>query len=392
MLDPLPPPPSWLQNAVEPWALYFNLPTITDHIHEVILAFVFYQFIHSYLSPWLSPVLFPQHYPNFNKRTKLNWDVHVVSFVQSTVVCAAALWVLFTDKERKEMGVLERVYGYTGACGLIQALATGYFIYDLYVSVIYVKMFGLGMVFHGVSALWVFALGFRPFVNFYTPVFILYELSSPFLNMHWFFDKVNMTGSKAQWYNGMALLSVFFSCRLVWGTWRSVHVYSDMWQALSQTWSATASSASTLDPVNISANVFKIRDGNLCVDEACAKAQAEISKYSHYTAAGTPTWLVVTYILSNIVLNSLNYYWFSKMIETVLKRFRGPAAAPTKKEEKEGVKEEEEKDVVLDAAAKLEQEHDGLFLAEDQKASVLNSSTPNLVEDLRKRKVAAIPS
>ncbi|EYE99378.1 TLC domain-containing protein [Aspergillus ruber CBS 135680] len=391
MLDPFPSSPAWLRDAVGPWALYFNLPTITDHIHEVILAFVFYQFIHSYLSPWLSPVLFPQHYPNFNKRTKLNWDVHVVSLVQSTVVCAAALWVLFTDKERKEMNAGERIYGYTGACGLIQALATGYFIYDLYISLVYVKMFGLGMVLHGVSALWVFALGFRPFVNYYTPVFILYELSSPFLNMHWFFDKVNMTGGKAQWYNGMALLSVFFSCRLVWGTWRSVHVYSDMWQALSQTWSATASSASTLDPININAHVFQIRDGNLCVDEACAKAQAEISKYSHYNAAGTPTWLVVTYILSNIVLNSLNYYWFSKMIETVLKRFRGPAAAPAKKEEKEGVKEEE-KDVVLDAAAKLEQEHDGLLLGEKQKSSVLNSSTPNLVEDLRKRKVGPVPS
>lgn len=230
----------------------------------------------------------------------------------------------------------------------------------------------------------------RPFVNYYTPVFILYELSSPFLNMHWFFDKVNMTGGKAQWYNGMALLSVFFSCRLVWGTWRSVHVYSDMWQALNQTWSLTASSASTLDPVNINAHVFQIRDGNLCVDEACAKAQAEISKYSHHNAAGTPTWLVVTYILSNIVLNSLNYYWFSKMIETVLKRFRGPAVAPAKKEEKEGVKEE--KDVVLDVAAKLEQEHDGLLLGEEQKSAVLNSSTPYLIEDLRKRKVGPVPS
>lgn len=229
----------------------------------------------------------------------------------------------------------------------------------------------------------------RPFVNYYTPVFILYELSSPFLNIHWFLDKVNMTGSKAQWYNGMALLFMFFSCRLVWGTWRSVHVYSDMWQALSQTWSATASSESTLDPVNINAHVFQIRDGNLCVDEACAKAQAEISKYSHYTATGTPTWLVVTYILSNIVLNSLNYYWFSKMIETVLKRFRGPAAAPAKKDEK---KEEKAEVVVLDAASKLEQEHDGLLFGEEQKASALNSSTPNLVEDLRKRKVGPIPS
>jgi hypothetical protein len=33
----------------------------------------------------------------------------------------------------------------------------------------------------------------RPFLNYFAPTFILYELSSPFLNIHWFLDKVNMT-------------------------------------------------------------------------------------------------------------------------------------------------------------------------------------------------------
>lgn len=54
----------------------------------------------------------------------------------------------------------ERVFGYTGACGLIQALAVGYFVYDLIVSIVHVRMFGIGMLFHAVSALWVFSLGF----------------------------------------------------------------------------------------------------------------------------------------------------------------------------------------------------------------------------------------
>src|ERR1700730_1062100 len=72
----------------------------------------------------------------------------------------------------------------------------------------------------------------RPFVNFYGPTFILYELSSPFLNFHWFFDKLNMTGSRAQLYNGLILLATFFSCRLVWGTYQSVRVYQDVWAAL----------------------------------------------------------------------------------------------------------------------------------------------------------------
>ncbi|EAW08113.1 TLC domain-containing protein [Aspergillus clavatus NRRL 1] len=373
MLDPLPPSPKWLRDAVEPWAVYLNIPAVTDHVHEIIAAFAFYQFIHSCLSPWLSPILFPRHYPKLNRRTKLNWDVHVVSLVQSVLINAVGLWVLFVDEERKSMTTAERIYGYTGGCALVAALATGYFIYDLYISTVYLKMFGVGMLFHAVSALWVFSFGFRPFVNYYSPVFILYELSSPFLNMHWFLDKVNMTGSKFQLYNGILLLAVFFSCRLIWGTWQSVLVYQDMWYALKQSWSASTSPA--LNPVDITADVFQIRDGSLCVNQACARAQAEISKFSRYTAGGVPTWLVVTYVVSNLVLNTLNFYWFTKMIDAVLKRFRKPAA-----------KKEDAQTVVIEAAGKLEQE-EGAFTTGDLAGEPIASAVDaGLTDELRKRK------
>ena len=34
-----------------------------------------------------------------------------------------------------------------------------------------------------------------------------------------------------------------------------------------------------------------------------------------------PVWLAVVYLSSNVVLNTLNFYWFGKMIETIKKRF-----------------------------------------------------------------------
>lgn len=40
--------------------------------------------------------------------------------------------------------------------------------------------------------------------------------------------------------------------------------------------------------------------------------------------ASVPVWLACTYLGSNVVLNTLNFYWFGKMIETVKKRFRAP--------------------------------------------------------------------
>lgn len=388
MLDPLGPPPRWLRAYTEPWAAYLNLPTVSEHIHEILAAFALYLFIHSYLSPRLSAALFPRFYPHFPRRTKLNWDVHVVSFVQSTLINLVALWVMFADRERHSMSAAERVYGYTGASGLVQALATGYFLYDLIMSTVYVNIFGIGMLFHAISALWVFSLGFRPFLNFYAPVFILYELSSPFLNIHWFLDKVNMTGSKAQWYNGITLLFVFFSCRLVWGTWQSALVYRDMWEALKQTWSASAASALVEPAVGIdSPMVFEQRNVTLCVDETCVRANTEISKFAHYTADGVPVWLVATYVASNLILNSLNYYWFSKMIEAVMKRFR-ETVTPAKKEKRpEEVKEEIKQRAVLDAAAELEKEEARFIGGEVPHEKTSSAVNVAANEDLRKRKI-----
>ena len=137
-----------------------KVPTLSDHIHEALFAFVFYQFVHFYLSPWLSPKLFPQSYPSFNRRTKINWDTHVVSFIQSSCINVLCLWLMWTDKERASMNAGERIYGYTGASGLVASLAAGYFMYDLIVSTIYVKVFGLGMLLHAISAVWVFSFGF----------------------------------------------------------------------------------------------------------------------------------------------------------------------------------------------------------------------------------------
>lgn len=62
--------------------------------------------------------------------------------------------------------------------------------------------------------------------------FILYEISTPFLNIHWFFDKLNMTGSRVQLYNGVVLLMTFLGGRVLWGNYQSICIYSDLWKAL----------------------------------------------------------------------------------------------------------------------------------------------------------------
>ncbi|KAI9714927.1 MAG: hypothetical protein M1812_006240 [Candelaria pacifica] len=354
MLDPFLPPPSLLAKLTQPLADILALPTLPLHAHEILLAFTFYHIVNTRLSPLLSTFFFPAIYPKLNRRTKINWDVHVVSLVQSCLINTLALWVLWVDEERTEMNWRGRVWGYTGAGGMIQGFAAGYFLWDLMVSSMN-----------------------RPFVNFYGPTFILYELSSPFLNFHWFFDKLHMTGSRAQLYNGIILLATFFGCRLVWGTYQSLRVYQDVWAAL-QTPGTLVLTASG------SGNNGTVKG----VIEGAQEPVSEIMKYAGDKIV--PVWLACTYLGSNVVLNTLNFYWFGKMIETVKKRFQPPKQTKKEGEGKEGVSGGEE--TVLTGGPGIVVEEDGNLLADGfvvQKTEVGEDGKKVLTlehEDVRRRR------
>lgn len=124
-----------------------------------------------------------------------------------------------------------------------------------------------------------------------------------------------MTGSKAQLYNGILLLITFFSCRLVWGTYQSVRVYQDVWKALHHV------------PATANVNYNLLNTSSTAQQEAAAGKSAIPIHAGVMQFAGeefVPLWLAFTYLGSNIVLNTLNFYWFGKMIETVRKRFQPP--------------------------------------------------------------------
>lgn len=305
MLDPFPPPPQWLARATAPVASYLNLPTLPLHIHEILGFAIFYQVLYKYGAPAISRRLVPSYYSSFNKRTQINWDVHIVSFVQSLIVCGFALWTIREDAERAQLGWQGRVFGYTGSTGVVQALGAGYFVWDFFMCLKYINIFGPGMLAHAISALSVFTLGFRPFVNYYAPVFILYELSSPFLNIHWACDKLNLTGSIYQLINGVALIFVFFTARLCYGTYQSFSVAYDVY---------TAMRLSATDVVLAEAPFSKG-----VATEPSTNELAEILRF--YDRSSIPLWLPAVYLGSNLVLNGLNWYWFGKMITTIKARF-----------------------------------------------------------------------
>jgi hypothetical protein len=117
-----------------------------------------------------------------------------------------------------------------------------------------------------------------------------------------------MTGSRAQLYNGLVLIGMFFSCRLAWGTYQSFLIYCDLWAGIHSTPSvpATLAAAGKADALAF---------------------PARYAETMQFVTASTslPTWLAAIYVGSNLTLNSLNFYWFFKMIDAVRKRFEPTA-------------------------------------------------------------------
>jgi hypothetical protein len=122
---------------------------------------------------------------------------------------------------------------------------------------------------------------------------MLYELSTPFLNNHWFFDKLGLTGSRIQLINGITLLVTFAASRLVWGSYQTILLYRDFWLA----------------------SKYTVPAGATC--EILSVAGVEVP----VTCRALPPWLTVMYVGGTTVLSLLNFWWFKKMIAAVQKRF-----------------------------------------------------------------------
>ena len=139
---------------------FLSLQSLSLHIHEILFVFGVYHIIFEYVAPFLSTSLLAKRYEQLSHASKLRWNMHCVSMVSSVGISILALWTIANDQERRHMNLEERIWGYTGAAGLVQALATGYFLFDFVVMVRYLDVFGLGMLAHASSCLLTYTLGF----------------------------------------------------------------------------------------------------------------------------------------------------------------------------------------------------------------------------------------
>jgi hypothetical protein len=149
----------------------------------------------------------------------------------------------------------------------------------------------------------------RPFVPHYLSIYLLYELSNPFLDIHRFLSWTGHAGGVLESINGIALLVVFTLCRPVWGTYQMYWMLSDELNALhvSRAWT-------TAGRVGGRGDLFD--PGPLSTADAASGLELE-----RYAPAAAPLWLVSMHLLSGVVLLGLNYWWFGLIVKKAARAF-----------------------------------------------------------------------
>ncbi|CCE93930.1 Tda4p TDEL_0H00710 [Torulaspora delbrueckii] len=201
------------------------------HAHEILGAFVFYQLIYAYFAPWFNRLVFRGGYTSIgDRKTKINFDIHTVSNVQCVITFWSIAPTLLLPMN------LSVVSYQNDLASMASALAVGYFLWDLFICMRYYSLYGFEFLAHALSSLYVFTLGLKPFCQSWIGKFLLFEASTPFVNNNWFIAQLSKSSSKSivpEWFNivnGVLLLGTFFSVRILWGFIAISILLCQMWK------------------------------------------------------------------------------------------------------------------------------------------------------------------
>ncbi|CCD24345.1 Tda4p NDAI_0D00310 [Naumovozyma dairenensis CBS 421] len=250
-----------------------------SHAHEIVYSFLFYLTCSALIAPMINKFIFGKHYTSIkDKNIKIDFNVHTVSMIQAIISMIIIYPTLFLPNDNT-LNITTYHHHYTS---MVASLTLGYFIWDLLVCLKHFKLYGFQFLGHAVGALYVMIIALKPFCQPWIGKFVLYEASTPFVNINWFIiqltDPITKKCVIPTWVNvlnGLMLLVVFFLVRIAWGTLATLMIVKNMWHVKHQ----------------------------------------------------IP--LISAFILMsiNVLLNGLNFVWFSKMIKIAKKLAGGSSSS-----------------------------------------------------------------
>jgi len=202
-------------------------------------------------------------------RGQVQWEVEIISLVHSLLAlhCAVRVWMFDEDNLASNP-----IYGYSPLAQTQFAITIGYFVWDLSLCVFMFEEFGFPFLMHASLCLIAYIFGLVvPFMHYYGAFFLMYEFSTVFLNIQLFIEHFGLRDSSLAIANGFCFAGSFGIFRILLGSYYTVAVSLDLY--------------------------FNVK-------------------------SSTPMYMSCYYIVSCLALTSLNYYWFFKIVNRIIRTLK----------------------------------------------------------------------
>jgi TLC domain len=121
------------------------------------------------------------------------------------------------------------VWATTEAATTAMAFSAGYFVWDVIFSTLNYDVFGWQFLCHGILCLTMYTTGTTPFCQWYGCLFLMFELSTPFVNLHFAFEKAQFDNKCVVNLNKALLFVLFTSVRVIMGPIMSYYFWIGVW-------------------------------------------------------------------------------------------------------------------------------------------------------------------
>eukprot|EP00512_Aurantiochytrium_limacinum_P003910 CAMPEP_0171500488 /NCGR_PEP_ID=MMETSP0958-20121227/9014_1 /TAXON_ID=87120 /ORGANISM="Aurantiochytrium limacinum, Strain ATCCMYA-1381" /LENGTH=264 /DNA_ID=CAMNT_0012035165 /DNA_START=164 /DNA_END=958 /DNA_ORIENTATION=- len=165
-----------LQTALAPLEPWLGRALSERQLQIVLTSFTVLNILYPIVA-WMSARFVPQ-YKNFHPDERIHWNSMILSFTHATLVSGiCASLVLFPDYAIE----VDREFGYSKRAATAFAISSGFFLYDIKNCF---KSTGpqWAYIFHHVACFFCYECVQYPFLPYYAVRFLLFELSTPFMN------------------------------------------------------------------------------------------------------------------------------------------------------------------------------------------------------------------
>ncbi|KAG2489948.1 hypothetical protein HYH03_011579 [Edaphochlamys debaryana] len=137
----------------------------------------------------------------------------IIGSIHNTIQVPLGVMMLLDARFRSD-----RVHFHTPLSYAVCYISAGYFLHDLVFCIIRYHLEGPFYLIHALVCHSAYSFGaISGYLHYHAAGFLMWEISTPFVNLRWFMYKAGWAHVPLYLANGMAMIAVFFGCRIAWG-------------------------------------------------------------------------------------------------------------------------------------------------------------------------------